>query len=57
MFVFKDYISVFNILSISAMSFLVVPNPPFSMKPKSPVNNICVSSSQTEPYEMYSILM
>ncbi len=32
----KDFISVFNILSISAMSFFAVPNSPFSMKPKSP---------------------
>ncbi len=45
----KDFISAFSILSISAMSFFAVPNSPFSMKPKSPANNIWVSSSQTEP--------
>ena len=40
----KDFISAFNILSISAMSFFAVPNSPFSMKPKSPAINIWVSS-------------
>ena len=45
----KDFISAFNILSISAMSFFSVPNSPFSIKSKSPANNICVSNSQTEP--------
>ena len=39
----KDFISAFNILSISAMSFFSVPNSPFSIKSKSPANNICVS--------------
>ncbi len=33
---YKDFISAFNILAISAMSFFAVPNSPFSMKPKSP---------------------
>jgi hypothetical protein len=41
----KDFISAFNILSISAMSFFSLPNTPFSIKPKSPANSICVSSS------------
>jgi hypothetical protein len=45
----KDFISAFNILSIAAMSFFSVPNSPFSIKSKSPANNICVSDSQTEP--------
>jgi len=45
----KDFISAFNILSISAMSFFSVLNSPFSIKSKSPANNICVSNSQTEP--------
>ncbi len=36
----KDFISVFNLLSISAMSFFSVPNSPFSIKFKSPANNI-----------------
>ena len=45
----KDFISAFNILSISAMSLFSIPNSPFSIKSKSPANNICVSSSQTEP--------
>jgi hypothetical protein len=36
----KDFISAFNILSISAMSFFAVPNSPFLMNPKSPANNI-----------------
>jgi hypothetical protein len=39
----KDFISALNILSISAMSFFALPNSPFSMKPKSPANNIWVS--------------
>jgi hypothetical protein len=39
----KDFISAFNILSISAMSFFAVLNSPFSMKPKSPANNIWIS--------------
>ena len=43
----KDFISAFNILSISAMSFFAVPNSPISMKPKSPANNICVSKHST----------
>jgi hypothetical protein len=43
----KDFIRAFNILSIYAMFLFVVPNLPFSMKPKSPANNIWVSSSQT----------
>jgi len=43
-----DFISAFNILSISAMSFFSVPNSPFSIKSKSPANNTCASSSQTE---------
>jgi hypothetical protein len=37
----KDFISAFNILSISAMSLFSVPNSPFSIKSKSPANNIC----------------
>ena len=37
---FKEFISAFNVHSISAMSFFVVPNSPLSMKPKSSVNNI-----------------
>ena len=58
----KDFISAFNILSISAMSFFSVSNSPFSkefpaaeprgillIKSKSPAHNICVSNSQTEP--------
>ena len=45
----KDFISAFNILSISAISSFSVPNSPFSIKSKSPANNICVSNSQTEP--------
>jgi len=32
----KDFISAFNILSISAMFVFAVPNSPFSMKPKFP---------------------
>ena len=39
----KDFINALNILSISAMSFFALPNSPFSMKPKSPANNIWVS--------------
>jgi hypothetical protein len=39
----KDFISAFNILSISAMSFFSVPNSPFSIKSKSPANNIWVT--------------
>jgi hypothetical protein len=39
----KDFISAFNILSISAMSLFSGPNSPFSIKSKSPANNICVS--------------
>ena len=46
---YKDFISAFYILSISAMSFSRVPNSAFSIKSKSPANNICVSNSQTEP--------
>ena len=46
---YKDFISAFNILSISAMVLFGVPNSPFSIKSKSPANNICVSNSQTEP--------
>jgi hypothetical protein len=45
----KDFISAFNILSISVMFFFSLPNSPFSIKLKSPANNICVSNSQTEP--------
>ena len=48
----KDFISAFNILSISAMSFFSVPYSLFSIKSKSPANNICVSNSQTEPKDM-----
>jgi hypothetical protein len=44
----KDFVSAFNILSISAMSLFSVPHSPFSIKSKSPANNICVSNSQTE---------
>jgi hypothetical protein len=36
----KDFISAFNILSIFAMSFFSVPNSTFSIKSKSPANNI-----------------
>jgi len=36
----KEFISAFNVHSISAMSFFVVPNSPLSMKLKSSVNNI-----------------
>jgi len=36
----KGFISAFNILSISAMSLFSVPNSPFSIKSKSPANNI-----------------
>ncbi len=36
----KDFISAFNILSISAMSFFSVPNSLVSIKPKSLANNI-----------------
>jgi len=39
----KDFISPFNILSISAMSFCNVSNSPFSIKSKSPANKIWVS--------------
>ena len=39
----KDFISAFNILSISAIFVFAVPNSPFSIKSKSPANNICVS--------------
>jgi len=39
----KDFISAFNILSISAMSLFSGPNSPFSIKSKSPANNIWVS--------------
>jgi hypothetical protein len=35
----KDFISAFNLLSISAMALLSVPNSPFSIKAKSPANN------------------
>ncbi len=37
----KDFISAFNILSISAMSFFSEPYSLFSIKSKSPANNIC----------------
>jgi len=37
----KDFISAFNIFSISAMSFFSVPNSLFSIKSKFPANNIC----------------
>jgi len=40
----KDFISAFNILSISAMSFYSVLNSPFLIKSKSPANNILVLS-------------
>ena len=33
---FKDFISAFNVLSISEKSFFSVPNSPFSIKSKSP---------------------
>ena len=39
-FVFKDFISASNILSISAMSFFSGPNSLLSIKPKSLANNI-----------------
>ena len=39
----KNFIRAFNILSISAMSLFAVPNSPFSIKSKSPANNIWVS--------------
>ena len=45
----KDFISAYNILSISEMSFFSVPNSPFSIRSESPANNICVSNSQIEP--------
>ena len=34
----KDFISFFNILSISAISFLSIPNLPFSIKSKSSIS-------------------
>jgi len=38
----KDFISAFNILSTSAMSFFAVLNSPFAIKSKSPANIIWV---------------
>jgi hypothetical protein len=37
----KNFISAFNILSISAMPLFSGPDSPFSIKSKSPANNIC----------------
>jgi len=45
----KDFISAFNILSTSAMSFFSGPNSLFSIKSKSPANNICVSIRKQNP--------
>jgi hypothetical protein len=45
----NDFISTFQHSFDLCHAFFAVPNSPFSMKPKSPANNIRVSSSQTEP--------
>ncbi len=44
----KTLSALLTFFRFAAMSFFVVPNSLFSIKSKSPANNICVSNSQTD---------